>query len=116
MRLTSAELPTTELMQSIEHMLDVVLTDNGLCDRFADTAPGDIITYHIGMLARDRDRAASQLSPDKRLELIALADRARRFADAGIAHLVQRRLAEERFAYLLIVRPRPRGATSKLAA
>ncbi len=106
----------SEPMSAASAPLDVVLTENGLCDRLADAIAGDIVTYHIGMLARDRDKAASQLSPDERLELIAVADRARRFSDAGFAHLVQRRVADERFAYLLIVRPRPRGATRKLAA
>lgn len=108
--------PLSPPMSSANAPLDVVLTENGLCDRLAEAIAGDIITYHIGMLARDRDKAASQLLPDERLELIAVADRARRFSEAGLAHLVQRRIADGRFAYLLIVRPRSRGAPRKLAA
>ncbi|GGC64387.1 hypothetical protein GCM10011504_48130 [Siccirubricoccus deserti] len=107
--------PLSPTMSSANAPLDVVLTENDLCDRLADAMAGAIITYHIGMLARDRDKAASQLPPDERLELIAVAERARRFSEAGLAHLVQRRVGEERFAYLLIVRSRPRNGRSPLA-
>ena len=109
MRLTSPELLSTELILSIEELLDVVLTEHGLCDRFAEAAPGDAIVYHIGLLARDRDKVATNLAPDHRDELEIVARRAWQMAEAGLAHLLQRRVADERFAYLLIVRPRPRG-------
>lgn len=109
MRLTSPELLSTELIFSIEELLDVVLTENGLCDRFAEAAPGDAIVYHIGLLARDRDKVATSLAADERDELETIARRAWQMAEAGLAHLLQRRVADERFAYLLIVRPRSRG-------
>ena len=98
-----------EPMSAASAPLDVALTENTLCDRFADAAPGDAITYHIGLLARDRDRLASALDQEAREDLEAVARRAWKLTEAGLAHLVQRRVAEERFAYLLIVRPRRRG-------
>jgi hypothetical protein len=116
MRLTPTELQPSEILMSIEDLLDVILTENALCDCFADAAPGDAITYHIGLLSRDRDRLASPLDQEAREDLEAVARRAWKFAEAGLAHLVQRRVAEERFAYLLVVRPRPRSAMRKLAA
>lgn len=112
MHLTSPELPANETLLSVEDLLDVVLTENGLCDRFADATPGDAIVYHIGLLARDRDKAASELPPERRQDLEAVARRVWAMAEAGLGHLVQRRVAEGRCAYLLIVRPRPLSARS----
>lgn len=112
MRFTSPELLSIALMSSIEDLLDVVMTENGLCDRFADAAPGDAIVYHIGLLARDRDKVASDLPPQRREDLEALARRVWAMAETGLGHLVQRRVAEGRCAYLLIVRPRPLSARS----
>jgi hypothetical protein len=42
---------------------EAALSENGLCDRFADAKPGEAITYHTGMLARDRDKLATTLPP-----------------------------------------------------
>lgn len=95
---------------------DIVVDANALCDRVTAAAPGDAITYFVGMLARDRDRLASCLSPEQRIELDATADYAWRLADAGWAHLAQRRVRPECFAYLVIVRPRPRQQRSCVAA
>jgi hypothetical protein len=88
---------------------EVALSENGLCDRFADAKPGEAITYHTGMLARDRDKLATTLPPEQRNELELVAHRAWSMAEAGLCHLVQRRLDTERFAYVLIVRPRHTG-------
>lgn len=87
---------------------DMVADANALSDFIADAAAGAIIGYHIGALARDRYRGLSQLPDAQCRELGILADYALRLADAGWAHLVQRRLGEERFLYLLVVRPRRR--------
>jgi hypothetical protein len=111
-RFTPPELLSTEMLLSIEDLLDVVLTENGLCDRYADASPGDAIVYHIGLLARDRDKVASELPPERREDLEAVARRVWAMAEAGLGHLVQRRVAEGRCAYLLIVRPRPLSARS----
>ncbi|MCA3357136.1 MAG: hypothetical protein ING02_04000 [Roseomonas sp.] len=88
---------------------EAALSENGLCDRFADAKPDEVITYHIGMLARDRDRLATALAPEHRDALELVARRAWAMAEAGLCHLVQRRLGTERFAYVLIVRPRHTG-------
>jgi hypothetical protein len=91
------------------------LTENALCDTLADAPAGTAITYHIGLLARDRDRLASSLEPEQRDALDAVASRAWRLAAAGWVDLVQRRSGEERFVYLLVVRRRPLSARSARA-
>ena len=92
------------------------LSENGLCDRFADAKPDEAITYHIGMLARDRDRLTTALAPEQRDALELVARRAWAMAEAGLCHLVQRRLGTERFAYVLIVRPRHTGMSVACSA
>lgn len=111
-RFTPPELLSNEILLSIEDLLDVVLTENGLCDRYADASPGEAIVYHTGLLARDRDKVASELPPERREDLEAVARRVWAMTEAGLGHLVQRRVAEGRCAYLLIVRPRPLSARS----
>ena len=111
-RFTSPELLSNEILPSIDDLLDVVLTENGLCDRYADASPGEAIVYHIGLLARDRDKVATDLSPERREDLEAVARRVWAMAEAGLGHLAQRRVAEGRCAYLLIVRARPLSARS----
>ena len=96
--------------------LEPVVDANALCDRVTAATPGDTITYFVGMLARDRDRLASRLCPDERIELEAIADCAWRLADAGWVHLVQHRVGPECFAYLVIVRPRPRQQRNRSTA
>ena len=75
MRFTSPELLSNEILLNVEDLLDVVLTENGLCDRYADASPGEAIVYHIGLLARDRDKVASELLPERREDLEAVARR-----------------------------------------
>ena len=87
-----------------------VLSETEFCDRLADADPNEAIAYHVGMLARDRYWPLSKLPEDQRVALGAIANRALKLAEAGRVHLVQRRIAEERFVYLAIVRPQPRRA------
>ena len=87
-----------------------VLSETEFCDRLADAVPNEAIAYHVGMLARDRYWPLSKLPEDQRVALGAIANRALKLAEAGRVHLVQRRIAEERFVYLAIVRPQPRRA------
>ena len=115
MHLTSPEMLATKGGLSIEDLLDIALTENGLCDRFADAAPGEAIVYHVGLLARDRDKVASELPPERRDDLEAIARRVMAMAEAGLGHLVQRRVAPMRCAYLLVVCHRPRSARSAAA-
>ena len=55
---------------------------------------------------------ATDLSPERREDLEAVARRVWAMAEADLGHLVQRRVAEGRCAYMLIVRPRPLSARS----
>jgi hypothetical protein len=94
---------------NVDRLLPEIVHDaNALSDFMAGAAAGARIGYHIGALARDRYRGLSQLPDAQCRELGILADYALRLAEAGWAHLVQRRLGEERFLYLLVVRPRRR--------
>lgn len=94
---------------------DIVLTENALCDCLADATAGVVITYHVGLLTVDRDPKLSKLPPERRDELVAIADLAMRLSDAGWAHLLQRRVAVECFAYVLVVRPGPQRMRSASA-
>ena len=69
--------------------------------------PGASITYHQGFLAVDAIAPISKLSADDRRRLRDLAAAAARAAEHDLVHLVQARLAPERFAYRAIARPRP---------
>lgn len=104
------EHPVSDVVLPFTTGADVVSTENGLHDRIADAVPGTAIVYHVGLLARDRDRLATNLTPQQRDELNALASRAWRLAEAGWADLVQRRVGDACFAYLLVVRRRPLNA------
>lgn len=86
------------------------LTEAALCAWIGRAAPGDTVIYHRGALARQICPQLHLLAEDERLRLAKLAARARHLADAGLAHLVQRRHGFEDFSYVLIVRPRPRIA------
>jgi hypothetical protein len=87
----------------------VVSNENELHDRLASALPGTTIVYHVGLLARDRDRLASTLPQEQRVELNALASRAWRLAEAGWLYLLQQRVAPDCCAYIAVVRPRPRN-------
>jgi hypothetical protein len=107
--------PIPDATPPMTRRFDIVTNENELCDRLAEATPGTAITYHIGMLARDRDRLATKLTPQQRNELNAVASRAWRLAAAGWADLVQRRVGDACFAYLLVVRRRPLSARSQRA-
>jgi len=111
MRLPSSEAQEARL--SVEDLLNLVLSERDLCDRYAAASPGETIIYHIGLLARDRDKAASELPAEHRAELEAMARRVWVMAEAGLGDLLQRRVATGQCAYLLVVRPRPLSARSK---
>jgi hypothetical protein len=95
---------------------DIILPHdaNMLCERVMEASPRDVITYHRGELARDRDRYASELPEDRRLELDAMASYAWRLAEAGWCYLLQRREISGCFLYLLVVRPRPHQRPASL--
>lgn len=79
----------------------LAMTANRLCDCMAEATPGTVLIYHLGMLARDRVR----LPEGQRQEVQLVADQAMAFAEQGRAHLLQRRIGQHAFAYLLVVRP-----------
>lgn len=108
------ELSTTAARPRSSQQPDV-MTEDALCDSVAQAAPGSVITYHVGQLARDRDHLASSLAPEQRQALNAVAGRAWKLAAAGWAHLVQRRVGEACFAYQLVISRRPLSARSTRA-
>ena len=93
------------------------LSEADLCRWLGAAAPGERLAYHRGFLARETS-PLTQLLPDaERLALLRLANRAWALAEAGLAHLVQRRHGEEDYSYLIVARPRPhRVAPSILPA
>lgn len=116
MRLTSSATPSNAIRLSTADLAALVLTENELCDRFADASPGDPLVYHIGHLPADRDAIVSTLPAPQRAELDRLARRAWRMHEEGLVHLVQRRVAPESVAYLAVIRPRPRRVARRRAA
>jgi len=87
--------------------LKPLVSEIDLCAWLSQAAPNDALEYHRGFLVLDIDARISGFSNGERLELIALANRARWAAEKELVHLVQRRLGENRFSYLAIARPRP---------
>ena len=84
------------------------LTELALCTWLGAAAPGDSISYHRGFLAREVSPLTLMLPEPERLALVRLANRAWLLADAGLAHLLQRRHGEEDYEYLIVARRRPR--------
>ena len=76
------------------------------CAWVAQAEPGAAVIYHRGFLAVDAASLISKLTPDQRRALQDLAAAAWRAAEQGLVHLVQERLAPDRFAYLAIARSR----------
>ena len=91
------------------------VTDVDLCAWIAQAEPGDVLEYHRGTLAIDRLPVMSKLPRAECARIDVLADRAFAAAEHGLVHLVQRRLGTDRFSYLAIARPKPRGAEAALS-
>ena len=72
----------------------------------ASAEPGAVVQYHDGFLAADIV-TDSQSDKKAKAELVAIARLARWAGQQGLVHLVQRRLAPGRCAYLAIMRPAP---------
>jgi hypothetical protein len=87
-----------------------------LCGCIGHAAPGVVVEYHRGFLALDLVPQVTRLSDRDRLELARVARRAWWAADRGLVHLVQRRLGPGAFAYLAVVRPKPRHAAISLSS
>ena len=85
-----------------------LLTEAQFCAWIGQSAPGAVIEYHRGFLAVDTARASSDFAEPDRKELARVGRRAWWAAENNLVHLVQRRLAPDRFAYLAIARARPK--------
>lgn len=101
----TTDLPPPLRLSIAEALTKIALTENEFCDRVTDAVPGEVIVYHVGMLAADRCLKVSTLPECRRIELNAVANRALKLANDGEVHLVQHRIGPERFAYLAIIRP-----------
>lgn len=86
----------------------ILIDEATLASLVAKASAGTKITYYVGHLAHDRCPASQALDLAACRALSAVANRALRFADAGWAHLVQRRLGPDCWAYILVVRTRSR--------
>ena len=95
---------------------DAEITDIDLYAWVAQAEAGDVLIYHRGFLVVDADKTVSTLPIERRLGLRRVADAAFRAAEQGIVHLVQQRLATDRFAYIAIARPKPKAVAASLSA
>lgn len=91
-----------------------LLTETQFCAAIGQAAPGAAVEYHRGFLAIDTVRASSALAEADRKELVRLVRRAWWAAEKNLVHLVQRRLGPDHFAYLAIVRARPKKLQATL--
>ena len=88
------------------------ITDIDLYAWLAQAEAGDGLIYHRGFLAVDGDKLVSDLPEERCAALRCLGDAAFRAAEQGLVHLVQERIGPDRFAYLAIVRPKPKPPRS----
>jgi hypothetical protein len=110
-RLFSPPMPALRLAIAAPAPMDEI----AFCAWVAQADPGAALTYHQGFLVVDTDKMLSTLPPPSRPDLRRLADAAFRAAQHGLVHLVQARIATDRFAYIAIARPRPRCACAALS-
>jgi hypothetical protein len=94
----------------------VCFTEIELCGWLGQASPGDILQYHRGFLAIDREPMHGRLPKNDRDELIRMCRRAHWAAEQGLAHLVQRRHGDGDYSYLMIARPRPKAMAATLLA
>jgi len=93
-----------------------LVTEAELIAWFAAAEPGTRLAYWRGHLAAAIFRGASNLPEPERQELRRVACRAWALAEAGEAHLVQRRNAANDISYLIEVRPRAKSSPAPLRA
>jgi len=93
---------------------DEPLTDIAFCAWIAQALPGEILEYHRGLIAIDRNAEISKLGADESERIDHLADRAFAAAEIGLVHLLQQRIALNDYRYLAVARPRPAEATNSL--
>lgn len=85
-----------------------VLDERAFLSWIDQAAPGERVVYHEGHLGFDRAFRISSFPEPVRGELDRVAGLAMTLADAGRLVLAQRRIAEDRVAYLAIMAARSR--------
>jgi len=88
------------------------LSEIEFCAWIGQAEPGARLEYHRGFLAQDTIAIASCLPEKELAELRKLASRAFWAFELGLVHLVQERLATDRFAYIAIARPKPKSTST----
>ena len=78
----------------------VAVTEAILCDWVASALVGHWIQYHEGLLLRDRSETSSDLPPQDRIRLHAVARRAWIACELGLVHLFSQRVGENHYRYL----------------
>jgi len=86
---------------------DEPLTDIDFCAWVAQALPGDILEYHRGVLAIDRDPKMSCLGADECKRIDHLADRVYAAFEQDLVVLVQERVGPYHYRYLAVARPKP---------
>jgi len=89
------------------------LSETDFCRWLGEAFPRDRLEYHVGFLSLDLSPDATLLPDIDRRRLKQVADRAFWAFEAGLVHLVQRRISADRFSYIAVARPRPRVFRSK---
>ena len=92
------------------------ISEISFCAWITQAESGEALIYHHGFLVVDTDPVISKLPTDQRLTLRALGNAAFRAAEQGLVHLVQKRIATDRFAYIAIARPKPTPPRPAFAA
>ena len=91
-----------------------LVTEAELIAWFAAAQPGDRLAYCRGHMGTAISPDTSDLPDPERRELRRVACRAWELAEAGEAHLLQRRNAANDISYLIEVRPRPKSLPAML--
>lgn len=108
--------PTSAVHVAQDALCGVGITGIAFCAWVSQATDGEALVYYRGFLAVDMETELGHLSLKERHALRALADAAFRAAQQGLVHLVQVRMATDRFAYLAIARPKaPERKSNSLA-
>lgn len=83
-------------------LIRLLVDENALVDWLVAAEPGQVLTYHQGLLALDLDPRTRRMNATERSSLAAIAERLREEADRGTLHLLQRRLGREHFDYIAV--------------
>ena len=76
------------------------VSEANLCDWIASALVGHCIQYHEGLLLRDRSETSSDLPPQDRIRIHAVARRAWIACELGLVHLFSQRVGENHYRYL----------------